>query len=123
MLLKLEPFCILTVEKAPDGQGGQSAHYSDGETIEAAAVFGQTAQSAVTKQTALTAQKPDPAPQYGLYTRAAVLLPFHCVVKRLSDGRCFRILTDAADTAAPASPMLGLRYYGAEVWRMPHEQI
>jgi hypothetical protein len=122
MILKLEPFCMVSVQKTPDGQGGSHTVYTDGASIEAAAVNGQTAQSAVTRNPAMTAQMPDPAPQYALYTRRTVLLPFHAIVKRLRDGQYFRILTDSADAAAPAGSRLDLRYYGAEKWRMPDDE-
>ena len=119
MSLNMEPFSLMEPTSAPDGESGTVTTYTAGTPFQAAALIGQTAQSVVSNRGAQTAQMPDPKQQYAIYTSRAVSLPFHAIVKRLSDGQFFRITSDPTDSMTPKGALLDLRLYAAEKWKMP----
>lgn len=120
MALNMETFALMAQTSAPDGESGTVTTYTAGTPFQAAALIGQTAQSVVSNRGAQTAQMPDPKPQYAVYTNRAVSLPFHAIVKRLSDGQFFRITSDPTDSKTPKGALLDLRLYAAEKWKMPN---
>lgn len=118
----LEAFCIMARTRTPDGQSGWHTVWSEGTGFDGCIVYAQTARANVSNHAAETAQMPDPKPPYVLYTSRAVNLPFHCIIKRASDGQQFRILSDSDDMKVPKGGRMDLRLYSAEKWREPHDQ-
>ncbi|HBI84800.1 MAG TPA: hypothetical protein DDX71_00715 [Ruminococcus sp.] len=123
MILKLEPFERLTASRTDDSQGGRHAAWSVSGTFEGCAVIGQTARAHAKDTTKQHANMELAEPTYTIFTKRGTLLPFHAVVRRVKDGRVFRITGDGADAMTPKSSRLDLRMHAAEEWRLPHDQV
>lgn len=121
MILKLEPFERLTASRSGDNQGGRHAAWSVSGTFEGCAVTGTRAHAKDT--TTQHANMELAEPTYTLFTKRSTLLPFHAVVRRVKDGRVFRITGDGADAMTPNSSRLDLRMHAAEEWRLPNDQV
>lgn len=107
-------FCIMTPTRTDDHQSGNHTTWTEGTTFQACAVPAQSRMQAAKSPVTQHAAKPDPDPEFTVFTERAVLLPFHTVIKRMSDGCIFRITSDAAETAAPKGAQLNLRMHAAE---------
>lgn len=60
--------------------------------------------------------------RHTLTTRRAVVLRFPDIVKRVRDGKYFRITSDGDDNATPASAGLDLRQVEAEEWELTSDE-
>lgn len=114
-------FTRLLPIRASDGRGGSVTEWQEAETVDAVAVSTQSPHGHASKTVTTHADAPDAKAEYTVFTRRAVSLPFHAVLRREKDGRIFRILSDAADTETPAGARLDLRMYAAEEWRLTGE--
>lgn len=106
--------CVFMVpnEKTPDGSGGYITTWSKGETLTAA----------ITRDSSSEARVAEAAKAVSIYTvtvRRYVNLPFHSVIKRLSDGKIFRITSDNAEKKTPPCSSIDLAQSTAEEWRLP----
>ena len=61
-----------------------------------------------------TADAPSSETSYVITTKKETLLDFYAIVKRVSDGACFRVVSDSGDNMTPVSSPLGIRQYSAE---------
>ena len=104
--------CVFMVQKkAPDGSGGYKTEWTDGERVRAA----------ITLDTSTEAQIADAAGTVKVYTvtvSRSVRLEYHAVIKRLSDGKTFRITSDSADKKTPSCTALDMAQATAEAWRL-----
>lgn len=125
MLLEknFEPFEILACTKTDDGIGGGSCTWTVSGSFDGTAVIAQTAHAAAKDQTVQHANAQSAEPKYTLLTRRAVLLPFHTVIRRISDGRIFRTLSDPDDAKTPKGSHLDLRMHAAEEWKLTGQVI
>lgn len=112
-------FTRLLPIRASDRRGGSVTEWRIAETVDAVAVSAQSPHGHASKTVTAHADAPDAKSEYTVFTRRAVSLPFHAVLRREKDGRIFRILSDPADTETPAGARLDLRMYAAEEWRLP----
>lgn len=109
-----EKFCIMCSTRTDDRLSGFSNVWADGEQFDACAVQRRDNDDRTT-----AAQKPDAKRVYDVLTpKAAPFLPYHSIIKRLRDGRLFRITGDSADLQTPKGSRLDLRLYPAEEWRL-----
>ena len=111
-------FCVMTPTRTPDNQSGNNTTWTEGTAFQACAVPAQSRMQAAKSPLTQHAAKPDPDPEFTVFTERAVLLPFHTVIKRRSDGKVFRITSDPAETAAPNGAQLNLRMHAAEKYRI-----
>jgi len=93
-----------------DGLGGARPAWTEGERFPAALVADPTA-----VETA--ADRDRPVTHYTVLTPRAVALQFHDVLRRLSDGETFRVISEENHT--PPSASLDLRSVKAERWEVP----
>ena len=112
---KFEPFAKLERVETPDGLGGCTVKWSEGEQFEAAAVL----ESSTAAKIAAAMGVKD---IYTITTRKAVTLRFHSVIKRLSDGKTFRITSNGDDKCTPPSARLDMRQVSAELWGIPESE-
>ena len=56
---------------------------------------------------------------YTITTKKAVTLQYHDIVKRVSDGKVFRVTSDGDDQKTPASATLDMRNVTAEEFDLP----
>ena len=97
--------------KAPDGSGGWFTTWAEGEPFKAAII----------RDTSTEARIAEAAGTVSVYTitvSRAVHLPFHSVIKRLSDGKTFRVTSDNTEKKTPVCTALDMAQSTAEEWRL-----
>ena len=93
-----------------DGYGGFISTWRDGAEFKAAIVLDNSTEARIGAVQGVTAF-------YTITTEKAVNLQYHDVLKRVRDGKLFRVTSDGDDKATPASAMLNMRQVSAEEWR------
>lgn len=104
--------CVFMVQKrTPDGSGGYSTEWAEGESLRAT----------ITLDTSTEARIAEAAGTVDMYTvtvSRSVRLKYHDVIKRLSDGKTFRITSDNGDKKTPVCTALDISQSSAEAWRL-----
>lgn len=106
-----EPFVMMDKTSEPDGYGGKITVWKEGAEIQATAAFDTSIQARIGGLQGLTEV-------YAIYTTRHVTLEWHDVVKRVSDGKIFRVTSDGDDKKTPRSAGLDLRMVTAEEWTL-----
>ena len=108
-----EPFVFVSKTFVSDGEGGGNFTWTDGEdTFPATADFASS--STATIADAMTERV-----NCTITTPRSITLTFMDVIKRVSDGQYFRILSDGSNSKTPASAGLDMRQSKAELWTLP----
>lgn len=104
--------CVRMVsERTPDGSGGQKTTWTEGEQFRAVIVR-DTSTEARIAEAAKTVE------QYTITVSRSVHLAYHAVIKRLTDGKTFRITSDSAGMQSPVCSALDIAQSTAEAWRL-----
>lgn len=98
-----------------DGYGGYVIEWKEGAEFNAAIVLDSSMQARVAEKQGVTAL-------YTITTTKALNLQYHDVLKRLSDGKIFRVTSDGDDKKTPASASLNMRQVTAEEWELTDGQ-
>lgn len=106
----MEKFVMLDKRTKPDGYGGITAEWTEGVEFSAALRLDSSLQARVAEKQGVTGL-------YTVITPKAVVLDYHDVFKRLSDGRILRV-TSKSDKATPDGAAMQLRKYTAEEWEL-----
>lgn len=106
-----EKFCYMNVAKEPDGEGGIITVWKDGAEFQANARLDNSTQAKIAENMGVTSL-------YTVTTNKEIILEFHEVIKRISDGEIFRITSDGKDNKTPDSATLDMRQVSAEKWRL-----
>lgn len=106
-----ESFTIMDKVTSDDGYGGVVTEWAEGATISGAIVYDSSAIMKVAQAAGSTAA-------YTLTVKKNVDLDFYTVVKRMSDGRIFRVLANSDDKKTPDSAHLNMRQYPVEDWAL-----
>lgn len=106
-----EQYVIMNKIRVDDGYGGSEVNWIDGQEISGAMVFnnsieGRTAEALGVKSV------------YTFTTRKNIILDYHDVIKRESDGKIFRVTSDGDDSFTPNSASLNMRQVSCEEWRL-----
>ena len=96
----------------PDGEGGYITAWTDGAEFQAAIRLDSSLQAQVAAAQGVTGI-------YTIITPRIINLQFHDVVRRLSDGKVFRVTSDGDDKRTPNSAGLDMRSVSAEEWVIP----
>lgn len=105
--------CVFLDKKTvPDGYGGTTSEWAEGAEFMAAFRYD-------TSMTAKIAEKQGVTSLYTIITPKAITLEFHEVVKRISDGKIFRVTSKGDDSKTPDSATLDMRAVSAEEWEIP----
>lgn len=104
-----EACVILDKKTESDGLGGVITHYTDGASINAAIVFNSSTEAKIAQAQGVTSV-------YKIITNKSVLLQYHDVIRRESDGKTFRITSDGSDNKTPKSASLNMREVDAEMY-------
>lgn len=107
----MEDFTLIDKTSVGDGYGGFTDVWQDGATIKGAMVFDNSIE-------ARTAQKQGVTSVYTLTTRKNVVLMYHQVLRRVSDGKIFRVTSDGDDKFTPKSANLNMRQVSCEEWQL-----
>ena len=105
------PCVFMKPTKTPDGSGGWITKWAEGEPLTAAIV----------RDTSTETRTAEAAGTVNVYTVTVprdVHLPFHAVIKRLADGKTFRITSDNAEKKTPICSGLDMAQSTAEEWRL-----
>lgn len=107
----LEKCALMDKVRVEDGYGGFVTQWQEGAKFSAAFSFNSSIE-------AKTAQKQGVNDVYTISTKKNVILGYHDVIKRLSDGMIFRVTTNGADNKTPDSAALNMRVVSAEAWKL-----
>ena len=108
--------CVRMERKgSDDGEGGSRTERIAGEQIDAAIVRD-------TSTAAKVAEKEGVTSVYTITTKRNVLLGFHDVIKRLSDGKIFRVTSDIGDKVSPGMSLIDISQVTAEKWEVTDDK-
>lgn len=103
---------MLEKTRTPDGEGGFITSWTESAEFVAAITFDTSIEARTAMQQGVTSV-------YTVTTRKNVMLEYHDVFKRLSDGKIFRVTSDGDDKFTPESATLNMRQVTAEEWSLP----
>ena len=105
---------ILDRQTQSDGYGGYKSTWTDGAEFKCAIVLDTSMQARIGEKQGVTEL-------YTVTTSKALVLQYHDVFRRLSDGKIFRVTSDGDDKFTPASAFLDMRQVNAEQWSLPND--
>lgn len=109
----MEPVCFMEKTRTPDGEGGFITAWTEGAEFRASITFDSSMQARIADKQGVTSL-------YTVTTAKNAKLEFHDVLKRLSDGKIFRITSDGDDKQTPARAVFGqYLQVTAEEWVIP----
>lgn len=106
-----ESFTYMNKAKVDDGYGGVETTWTEGATFDGALALENDPQIRIAMAQGVRGL-------YQLYTRRDITLEFHDVVKRVSNGKIYRVTTDGDDKHTPASAGLDMRVVSCEEWEL-----
>lgn len=109
----MESVCFMEKTRTPDGEGGFITAWTDGAEFKASITFDTSMPARVGEKQGVTSL-------YTVTTNKNAKLEFHDVIKRLRDGKIFRITSDGDDKQTPARAVFGqYLQVTAEEWVIP----
>lgn len=108
----MEDVVILDKRRTPDGEGGFDVEWVDGATIKAAITFNNTLNAKIAQAEGVTSV-------FNVTTHKNAQLEFHDVIRRVSDGKTFRITSDGTDRTTPDVASFQFSKVSAEEWSLP----
>jgi hypothetical protein len=104
--------CVFMVpNRTPDGSGGFDTTWAEGEPLKAAIIRDTSTEARI-------AEAAGTVDMYTVTVSRSVHLKYHAIIKRLSDGKTFRITSDNTDVKTPACAALDIAQSTAEAWRL-----
>ena len=104
-----EDVVLLEKRREPDGEGGFITNWVENIVFKAAITFDSSMESRI-------AEKQGVSSRYTVTTGKGAKLDYHDVIKRLSDGKVFRITSDGDDKQTPKSASFQFLQVTAEEW-------
>ena len=108
----MEDVVMLEKKRVPDGEGGFTTDWAEGVQFKAAISFDSSME-------ARTAEKQGVTSRYTITAPLNAKLEYHDVIRRLRDGKVFRIKTDGDDVQTPKSASFQFLQVEAEEWELP----
>lgn len=105
------PCVFVDKKQTPDGSGGYYTEWTEGEQFRAAIVRDTSTEARI-------AEASGTVELYTITVSRSVHLAYHAVIKRLSDGKTFRITSDNAEKKTPVCTALDIAQSNAEAWRL-----
>lgn len=106
-----EDFTILNFSQVDDGYGGIARTWFDGITIKGAMRYDNSTQMKVAQAMGVTAS-------YTFIVKKNISLDYHTVLRRESDQKIFRLVSNSDDMKTPNTAGLNMREYDAEEWKL-----
>lgn len=102
---------VVAMEKTrvSDGEGGFIVDWVDGAVFKAAITFDTSMQSRI-------GEKQGVSSRYTVTTNKNAKLEYHDIIRRLNDGKIFRITSDGDDKQTPDSASFQFLQVTAEEW-------
>jgi hypothetical protein len=110
----MEPCILMTETQTEDGEGGYRTEWTERTEIQAAIIKD-------TSMTARVAEKEGVTSTFTVTTPRNTVLVFHDVIKRVSDGRYFRVTSDR-DVTSPNVSSIGIAQVSAEKWELTDDE-
>ncbi len=107
----MEPFIIINKLSVSDGLGSVKTTYVEGPEIMGAMPYNN---SSLAKIAAAATSKTT----YTLTVSKTIELDFHTILKRVSDGNYFRLITGSDDHKTPRTAGLDMRQYDVEDYQI-----
>lgn len=107
----MEKCVIINKSIVNDGYGGYATQWTDGAVIQAAFTLDTSTEAKIAEASGVTGI-------YKIITGKELNLQYHDVVRRVSDGKIFRVTSDGDDKKTPKSAGLDMRVVSAEEWRL-----
>lgn len=95
------------------GYGGYITSWVPGAEFQAAIVLDNSIEARVAEKQGVTAL-------YTITTNKQINLQYHDVLKRVRDGKVFRVTSDGDDKYTPDSATINMRQVSAEEWVIPN---
>lgn len=108
----MEDCVFLNKVKVDDPVGGYKDNYQDGVTFKAAVIKNSTTEAQI-------AEKNGISEIFTIVTYKSMMLEFHDVLRRASDGEIFRVTSRPVDSQAPAASTVQIAKVTAERWVLP----
>lgn len=106
------PVCFMEKTRVPDGAGGFKTTWTQGAKFVASITLDTSIEARVAEKQGVTNL-------YTINTSKKVMLEYHDVLRRLYDGKIFRVTSDGDDKFTPDSSTLDIRQVTAEEWSLP----
>jgi hypothetical protein len=107
-----DDYILLNKVRVDDGIGGYDTQYTDGVPIKGAMVFDTSIQARIADAQGVSSV-------YTLTTKKNIVLEYHDVLRRVRDGKIFRVTSDGDDKYTPPSATLNMRQVTCEEWTLP----
>lgn len=107
-----ESYIVMNKIAVADGYGGYTTRWTEGVTIKCASQFNNSIEAKKGEAQGVTSV-------YTLITKKNVNLQYHDVLRRIRDGKIFRVTSDGDDLYTPESAGLNMRAVSAEEWQLP----
>ena len=104
-----EDVVLLEKRREPDGEGGFITAWVERSVFQAAITFATSMESRI-------AEKQGVSSRYTVTTNKSARLEYHDVIKRLRDGKIFRVTSDGDDKQTPKSASFQFLQVTAEEW-------
>ena len=104
-----EDVVLMEKRREPDGEGGFITNWIESVIFQAAITFDTSMESRI-------GEKQGVSSRYTVTTSKAAKLDYHDIIKRLSDGKVFRITSDGDDKQTPKSASFQFLQVTAEEW-------
>ena len=108
----METYIIMDKTTVADGYGGYNTEYVEGAKFKGAIVFNNSLE-------AKKAEAQGVSSVYTLTTKKNINLQYHDVLRRVRDGKIFRVTSDGDDLYTPDSATLNMRNVSCEEWQLP----
>jgi len=108
----MEDFVFLNKVKVDDPVGGYKDEYQDGVTFKAAVIKNSTTEAQIAEKQGITEI-------FTIVTDKSMVLEFHDVLRRVSDGEIFRVTSRTVDSQAPEASTVPIAKVSAERWVLP----
>ena len=105
----MESCCIMDKRTSDDALGGTKTIWTEGAPIDAAIIKNSSTE-------AIVAEKQGVEEIFTIVTLKSVMLDYHDVIKRLSDGELFQVTSRGKDSDAPEMSTVPIRKVTAERW-------
>ena len=105
------PVVLMEKVRVSDGEGGFIAEWQEGVRFQAAITFDTSIQGRIAEKQGVTSR-------YTITTNKSAKLEFHDVIKRLKDGKIFRLTSDSEDLETPEVASLQICQATAEEWNI-----
>ena len=100
---------MLSKSVVNDGYGGYTTTWNEGASFDAAIVFDTSIQGRLAEAQGVSSR-------YTVTTSRNLTLEFHDVLKRVSNGKIYRVTSDGDDKHTPSSAGLDMRVVSCEEW-------